>query len=130
MIAAARKDELWLWKEPTHETSLVLPGSRHSRNACPWWFFTSYFAISGIEATGIVQSLFANGAAGGFVADVLISILVFWFWSWNDAKHHKIKYWWLVLPAGFFVGLSLAMPLYFFLRESRIAPGAELTNQA
>lgn len=94
----------------------------------PWVFFASYFAVSGIEASRIIQSLFANGAASGFVSDVLISIIVFWIWSWDDAKRRRVKYWWLVIPAGFFVGLSLAMPLYFFFREISTGPDVRLTR--
>ena len=86
----------------------------------PWFFFAQFFADAGLDIPGFLQSLFVNGAAGGFSADVLISILVFWIWSYQDAQKHTIKRWWLVLPAGFSVGLSLALPLYLYLREDRV----------
>ena len=88
----------------------------------PWWFFGSYFSTSGVSIIGFVRALFDNGAAGGFAADVLISIVVFWVWSWHDARRHSVGRWWLVLPAGCAVGLSLAMPLYLFLRTERDRP--------
>ena len=83
----------------------------------PWLFFGSFFAASGLDIPGFVAGLFANGAAAGFSTDVLISIAVFWLWSLGDARRHAITNWWLVLPAGFTVGLSLALPLYLWLRE-------------
>lgn len=83
----------------------------------PWLFFGSFFAQHGLALPLFIQSLFANGPAAGFSADVLISILIFGVWSWSDAAKHKVERWWLVLPASFFVGLSLALPLYLFLRE-------------
>lgn len=83
----------------------------------PWAFFASFFATEGINIPLFISSLFANGAAGGFSADVLISIIVFLVWSYNDAQQQKIKKWWLILPATFTVGLSLAFPLYLYLRE-------------
>lgn len=83
----------------------------------PWAFFGSWFASNGFAIIGFVLDLFANGAAGGFSADVLISIPAFWIWSYFDAKRESIRLWWLVLPAGFTVGLSLALPLYLGLRE-------------
>ena len=82
----------------------------------PWIFFAQYFAREGFNLWAIIQNLFANGAAGGFSADVLISIIVFLVWSFSDAKKHTIRNWWLVLPASFTVGLSLALPLYLILR--------------
>ena len=49
----------------------------------PWLFFANFFATEGFNIPFFVQSLFANGAAGGFVADVLISIVVFLVWSFT-----------------------------------------------
>ncbi len=83
----------------------------------PWLLFASFFVTNGPDIPLFLRSLFANGAAGGFSADVMISILVFWVWSWRDAQRNQIKSWWVILPASFFVGLSLALPLYFYLRE-------------
>ncbi|MDX2163420.1 MAG: DUF2834 domain-containing protein [bacterium] len=83
----------------------------------PWVFFAGFFASEGIDLSLFVSSLFVNGAAGGFSADVLISIVVFWVWSYTDARRHGVRRWWIGLPAGFFVGLSLALPVYLFIRE-------------
>ncbi|MEJ8476473.1 DUF2834 domain-containing protein [Roseibium algae] len=87
--------------------------------AIPWLFFSSFIVSHGIDIPLFIQSLFANPATGGFTADILISITVFWVWSYDDAKGRGIKTWWLVLPAVFCVGLSLAMPLYLYLRETQ-----------
>lgn len=83
----------------------------------PWLFFGSFFSAHGPDVLLFLQSLFVNGAAGGFSADVLITILIFWVWSWRDAAKYNVARWWLVLPASCFVGLSLALPLYLYLRE-------------
>lgn len=82
----------------------------------PWAFFGSFFASNGLDVLLFLKGLFTNGAAGGFSADVLISIAVFWVWSFIDARKVGVKQWWWVLPASFFVGLSLALPLYFYVR--------------
>ena len=83
----------------------------------PWLFFAGFFASHGPAPAGFIRALFTNGAAGGFAADVLISLLVFWVWSFTDARENRVANWWLVLPAGCLVGLSLALPLYLWLRE-------------
>jgi len=85
----------------------------------PWLFFGSFFALNGLNIPLFLESLFSNGAAGGFSADVLITILIFWVWSWRDAVKNSVGGWWIVLPASCFVGLSLALPLYMYLRERR-----------
>ncbi|GAB4511537.1 MAG: hypothetical protein OHK0046_09750 [Anaerolineae bacterium] len=83
----------------------------------PWLFFADFFRTEGFDISLFVSSLFENGAAGGFSADVLLSIIVFWIWSYQDAQRHNIRNWWWVLPTSFTVGLSLALPLYLYLRE-------------
>lgn len=85
----------------------------------PWIFFLGFFKQEGLNLLLFIKEIFANGPAAGFSTDVLISILVFWVWSYKDAQERKITNWWLVLPTGFTVGLSLAMPLYFYLRTDK-----------
>lgn len=85
----------------------------------PWLLFGYFFVQNGFDVPLFLRSLFANGAAGGFSADVLITIIIFWVWSWRDAARHGVPRWWLVLPASFFVGLSLALPLYLYMRERK-----------
>lgn len=81
----------------------------------PWIFFALFFAENGLDPVSFLAGLFANGAAGGFTVDVLISLLIFWVWSWHDAGKRGLENWHLVLLAGCTAGLSFAMPLYFYL---------------
>lgn len=85
----------------------------------PWAFFAQFFAVEGMNIPLFLQSLFINEAAGGFSADVLISMVVFLIWSFYDAKQLAVKHWWFVVLASCLVGLSLALPLYLFFREDR-----------
>ena len=85
----------------------------------PWMFFADFFAENGFDLPAFLTGIFTNGAAGGFSADVMISIAVFWVWSYFDARQEGIRQWWLVLPTGCFVGLSLALPLYLYLKCRR-----------
>ena len=84
----------------------------------PWAFFAHFFYHHGFDPIGFVIGLFANGAAGGFSADILISIAVFWVWAMLDARRQNVNHYWVIYPAGCFVGLSLALPLYLYLREN------------
>lgn len=43
----------------------------------PYIFFIQFFSTEGVVLQGFVSALFANGAAGGFSADLLITSLVF-----------------------------------------------------
>ena len=95
----------------------ILLNSSDHRHHRALVLFIAFFAAEGFNIPLFVQSLSANGAAAGFVADVLISIVVFLVWSYSDALKLNVQRWWLVLPATFLVGLSLSLPLYLFLRH-------------
>ena len=83
----------------------------------PWLFFGGFIAENGINLPLFVAMIFATKPASGFAADLLICCAVFWIWSWRDAREAGIRGWWLTIPAVWLVGLSLALPLYFWLRE-------------
>lgn len=83
----------------------------------PWLYFGDFFASEGLNLSLFVSRALVNNVSSGTTADLLLSILVFWVWSFFDARTLGIKRWWLVLPAVFTVGLSLALPLYLYLRE-------------
>lgn len=92
----------------------------------PWLFFGSFLDAEGLDLVGFVEALFANGAAGGFSADLLITAVVFWVWAGRDSLEHGVERWWIVVPATVLVGLSLAFPLYLLLREGvgpEVRPG-------
>ena len=46
--------------------------------ALPYAFFIQYFSSEGVSLPGFVAALFANEAAGGFTADLLLTSAVFW----------------------------------------------------
>lgn len=83
----------------------------------PWYFFGRFFAENGIDFPLFLASLSSNNATHGFVSDILISVVVFFIWSWRDARDKNVKHWWVVLPTTCCIGLSLSLPLYLFLRE-------------
>ena len=83
----------------------------------PWWFFGSFFTDNGFNLLIFFKALAINDAIKGVTTDITLSSALFWLWAYNDAKQLKIKNWWLVIPSTLLIGLSLALPLYFYLRE-------------
>ena len=91
----------------------------------PWLFFADWFGANGISPAGFIFAAFSNSVASAFTADVVISSIAFLIWSFFDARQLAIRKWWLVLPANLLVGLSLALPLYLWLREGKkVQPSA------
>jgi len=77
----------------------------------PYVFFLSFTADEGLNMIAFVGGLFANGAAGGFTADLLISSLVFWIWMFS--RHDGPRPWVFIL-LNLTIGLSCALPAYLY----------------
>ncbi len=86
----------------------------------PYAFFLEFFNSYGFSLGGFVLALFANGAAGGFTADLLISSLVFWIFLWTRNAAHM----WAYVVINLTIGLSCALPAYLYMaaREEEAAP--------
>ena len=87
----------------------------------PYVFFLGFFAEHGVVLPEFVAGVFANGAAGGFAADLLITSFVFWVYMFSQ----KTPMVWVYILVNLGVGLSCAVPLYLWRQAVR----AELASQ-
>lgn len=78
----------------------------------PYLFFIQFFAAQGLNLFAFVAALFANGAAGGFTADLLISSLVFWLFMFGRQDRGPRP--WLFIALNLTIGLSCALPAYLW----------------
>jgi len=75
-------------------------------------FFIQFFAAEGLDLIAFIAALFANGAAGGFTADLLISSLVFWLFMFGRQGSGPKA--WLFIALNLTIGLSCALPAYLW----------------
>jgi hypothetical protein len=85
----------------------------------PYIFFVQFMA-SGAPPDAFVRQLFATAPAGGFTADLVITSIVFWIWSFGEARRLSMRGWWIYPVVNLAVGLSCAFPLFLYLREKRV----------
>jgi len=57
--------------------------------------------------------------------DLLVSVIVFWFFMFTEARKLQMKNAWVYLLATLLVGLSFALPLFLYFRERKLQSGAE-----
>ena len=92
----------------------------------PYIFFAQHFGQVGFDILVFVQALFANLAAGGFTADLLISSLVFWIAMVSRRRRGNGPKPFLFIILNLTIGLSCALPAYLYANES--LKGAEKGN--
>lgn len=83
----------------------------------PGFFFFSFIQDNGLDLPAFVSALFANGAAGGFTADLLISSFVFWAFMFQQRKRVNGPNPLIFIALNLCIGLSCALPAYLWARE-------------
>lgn len=84
----------------------------------PYIFFIDFGLTQGLDLSGFLTALFANGASGGFTVDLLISSLVFWVFMASREDGPKPHYFILL---NLTIGLSCALPAYLWVVSGRSA---------
>lgn len=93
--------------------------------AVPYYFFVSFLLAHGFDARLFVRQLFASPISTLFAADLLISSVVFAVFMGRESARLSMKRAWLYLVALCLVGLSFALPLFLYARESRVGSAAK-----
>ena len=85
----------------------------------PYIFFAQQFAVSGLDPYAFLAAMFANGAAGGFTADLLITSVVFWVVMIVRHREGKGPSPALFIVLNLTIGVSCALPSYLYANEER-----------
>ncbi len=83
----------------------------------PYWQFVPWVLQHGLNLQLFVRELFANRIGAFFSMDVIVSAVVVLVFSRIESKRLGIGKRWLVLVAVLTVGVSLALPLFLYMRE-------------
>jgi len=89
----------------------------------PYWQFIPWVAANGPHIPLLVRELFANRVSAFFGVDVLISSLVLLVFMRAEGTRLGIRRRWLPVLALITVGVSLALPLFLYMRETRLESG-------
>lgn len=83
----------------------------------PYIFYVGFIQENGLDMMAIYEAAFANGIAGGLTADLLISSFAFWAAAIEMWHSDRGPAPWAFIIVTLLVGLSLALPLYLFVRH-------------
>ena len=86
----------------------------------PYYFFLQ---VREFDLNAVFQQFAANGILSGTAMDLLISVIVFWFFMVAEARRLQMKNPWVYLLATLTVGLSFALPLFLYFRERKLESG-------
>lgn len=72
-------------------------------------------------SSGALSLAWGNPIAAATLTDFTISCLVFWPFLIAESRRLAIRHWWLLIGANILIGLSFALPAFFYTRERRLA---------
>jgi Terpene cyclase DEP1 len=98
--------------------------------AGPYYFFIAFLKAHGLDGKAFLQELFGTPISTFFAVDLLLSSVVFVRYLRQEASRYRINRWWLYLIALLTVGLSFALPLFLYVRETRIDQSAQAAADA
>ncbi|MBT8307680.1 MAG: DUF2834 domain-containing protein [Maribacter sp.] len=64
-----------------------------------------------------IEGMFANTISTAFMVDLLFVVMVFFIWSYYEAKKHGIKRIWFIWILTLLFGIAGAFPLFLYLKE-------------
>jgi len=83
----------------------------------PWSYFASWFAEHGWDLAAMVEAWNVNDATTGLVYDLTVAYAALVVWVvYESVQTRRWIYIPLIAGLGVAVGVSLALPLYLFLR--------------
>jgi hypothetical protein len=88
--------------------------------ALPYWQFVPWLMQHGMNLPLFSREIFANRISAFFGMDVLVSALVLIVFMRVESARLNIPRRWLPVLGLLTVGVSLCLPLFLYLRESRL----------
>ena len=86
----------------------------------PYYYFIQFLWTYGLNLHQLVSQLFANDISAFFGMDVIVSSLVLWVFIFAEGRRLGMKHLWVYVAANLAVGVSLALPLFLYVRESKL----------
>jgi len=90
---------------------------------CATW----YFNLQAMELdpnfsfASFVRDNYVNPSSASIANDIAVILVVFFFWSFFEARRLSMKHWWVYIPLSIGIALAFAFPLFLLMRERAIA---------
>ncbi len=88
----------------------------------PYAFFVPFVLKHGLNIPLFFSQLFANRIAAFFGMDVIVSAVVLWVFVFAEGYRLGMRRLWVYVVCTLTVGVSLALPLFLYVREGHLAP--------
>lgn len=72
-----------------------------------------------LDPMATIEGMFPNKIATAFMVDLLFIVLVFFIWSYHEAKKYGVPRVWIIWILTMLFGIAGGFPLFLYLREAK-----------
>jgi hypothetical protein len=87
----------------------------------PWSYFYAWFAENGWSLSAMIDAWYVNDATSGLVYDLTIAALALTVWALWEGLARGDRWFLLVIPATYGIGVSAGLPLALLLASRKAA---------
>ena len=87
--------------------------------ALPWVAFLPFLGDHGLDPAAFARQLFETPVSSFFGLDVIVSAIALWTFVLFEGRRLAMRHLWVPVVATLLVGVSLGLPLFLYLRETR-----------
>ncbi|HKQ19782.1 MAG TPA: DUF2834 domain-containing protein [Candidatus Eisenbacteria bacterium] len=91
---------------------LCIPGT-----VLPYSALLPFFGEYGVDVRLFIEQMFWSRVGTFFVLDVVVSSVVLWVLVLVEGRRAGVRHAWAPIAANLAVGVSLALPLFLYMRE-------------
>jgi hypothetical protein len=86
----------------------------------PYTQFLPFLRQNGLDFHLFFDQLFSNRVSSFCALDLIVSSFVLWVLVYIEGRRAGMRRLWIPVIASLTVGVSLALPLFLYMREARI----------
>jgi len=94
----------------------------------PYSQLLPFLRENGFDLSLFAHQLFANKVSSFFGMDVIVSSFALWIFAYAEGSRLKMRNLWIYVVANLLVGVSLGLPLFLMMRQSRLDQGPGSPN--
>jgi hypothetical protein len=84
----------------------------------PYAYLIPFLLEHGLDMRLFFSQLFASHISAFFGVDVIVSSLVLWVFVFAEGRRRSMRHLWVYVLCNLTVGVSLALPLFLYIREA------------
>ncbi len=89
---------------------------------CVTWYFNLKAGALGpdFSLASFIADNYVNPSSASIMNDIIVVCVVFFFWSFFEARELEMKHWWVYIPLALGIAIAFAFPFFLLMRERAI----------